>query len=93
MVGLVAKVVALVPVVGVGAWWLVAGAVANVVLGVAVYLRWAVQVFSAGSGRRRRLPPGRWSGRVALSVATAGCIALSVLPEGIVGLLAGSVLR
>jgi NADH-quinone oxidoreductase subunit N len=95
VVGLVAKVVALVPVVGVGAWWLVAGAVANVVLGVAVYLRWAVQVFSAGSEFQVRpaASGGPWPGRLALSVATAGCIALSVLPEGIVGLLAGSVVR
>jgi NADH-quinone oxidoreductase subunit N len=95
VVGVVAKVVALVPVVGVGAWWLVAAAVANVVLGVAVYLRWAVQVFSAGPEQAEGAAPqaGPMSGRMALSIAAAGCIALSVLPEGIVGLLAGSVLR
>ncbi|GAA4348978.1 NADH-quinone oxidoreductase subunit N [Angustibacter luteus] len=93
VVGLVAKVVALVPVIGVGAWWLVAAAVANVVLGVAVYLRWAVQVFSAGPELAEPPSPGPMSGRMALSIAAAGCIALSLLPEGIVGLLAGSPLR
>ena len=37
---MLAKVVALRPVVGGQHWWLVAAAIANVVLGIAVYLRW-----------------------------------------------------
>ncbi|GAA1762600.1 NADH-quinone oxidoreductase subunit N [Nostocoides vanveenii] len=39
-IGVLAKVVALRPVVGGQHWWLVAAAIANVVLGIAVYLRW-----------------------------------------------------
>ncbi len=95
VMGLVAKVVALVPVLGVEAWWLVAVAVVNVVLGVAVYLRWAVQVFSprgddAPAASALRTPV---AGRLALSLAAAGCVALSVLPEGLIGLLGGAPLH
>lgn len=95
VMGLVAKIVALVPVVGAEAWGLVAVAVVNVVLGVAVYLRWAVQVFS----RRPEgvtlveAAPTPVTGRLALSLAAAGCVALSVLPEGLIGLLAGAPLH
>ncbi|GAB3601020.1 NADH-quinone oxidoreductase subunit N [Angustibacter peucedani] len=100
VMGVVAKVVALVPVVGVEAWWLVAVAVVNVVLGVAVYLRWAVQLFTPAAAAPDAAadvpadgPRSPVSGRVALSVAAAGCVALSVLPEGLIGLLAGTPLR
>jgi NADH-quinone oxidoreductase subunit N len=44
VMGLVAKVVALRPVVGAHAWLLTTVAVLNVVLGVAVYLRWAARL-------------------------------------------------
>lgn len=40
VMGVVAKIVVLVPAVAVGAWGVVAVAIANVVLGAAVYLRW-----------------------------------------------------
>ncbi len=107
IMGVVAKVVALVPVVGVQAWWLVAVAVVNVVLGVAVYLRWAVQLFSApvpvaalgacdeGPEAPVRAATSRtpFAGRMALSLAAAGSVALSVLPEGLIALLAGTPLR
>lgn len=101
LMGVVAKVVALVPVVGAQAWWLIAVAVINVVLGVAVYLRWAVHVFSsAGSSHADAAHhPARTptrapiAGRAALSLAAAGCVALSVLPEGLIGLLAVGRLR
>ncbi len=95
VMGLVAKVVAIVPVVGVEAWWLVAFAVVNVVLGVAVYLRWAVQVFSPRVDGEPvvEAPRTPLTGRLALSLAAAGCVALSVLPEGLIGLLAGAPLH
>jgi NADH-quinone oxidoreductase subunit N len=47
VMGLVAKVVALGPVVAAHAWLLTAVAVLNVVLGVAVYLRWGVHLVAA----------------------------------------------
>jgi NADH-quinone oxidoreductase subunit N len=94
VMGVVAKIVALVPVIGVEAWGLVAVAVVNVVLGVAVYLRWAVHVFSPRSdGEVVRGRPTPLAGRLALSLAAAGCVALSVLPEGLIGLLGGAALR
>lgn len=95
VMGLVAKVVAIVPVLGVEAWWLVAFAVVNVVLGVAVYLRWAVQVFSPRVEGEAVVDAPRTplTGRLALSLAAAGCVTLSVLPEGLIGLLAGAPLH
>jgi NADH-quinone oxidoreductase subunit N len=113
VMGLVAKVVALVPVVGVHAWGLVAAAVVNAVLGIAVYLRWAAHL--AGAPQAAAVPQGdavaRTAGgsssrtvttsrkvvqprtqRLALALAAAGCLALSVLPEGLLALLGGSAL-
>lgn len=52
VMGLVAKVVALRPVVGAHAWLLTSVAVINVVLGVAVYLRWAARL--VGEPARQR---------------------------------------
>jgi NADH-quinone oxidoreductase subunit N len=45
--GLVAKVVALRPVVGDGTWWLAVVAAVNVAIGIAVYLRWFAVLLSA----------------------------------------------
>lgn len=95
VMGLVAKILALVPIISTGAWALVAVAVLNVVLGVAVYLRWVAYLFAseqaaAVPSTSRRTP---LAGRLALSLAAAGCVALSVLPEGLIGLLGGSALR
>lgn len=50
VLGLVAKVLALRPVVADGYWLVALVAVANVALGIAVYLRWGVLLLSAGSG-------------------------------------------
>jgi len=87
--GLVAKVVALAPVVAAHAWLLTAVAVLNVVLGVAVYLRWAVHLVAArpettpapspdgGSVVRHRLGVPH---AAALLVGAASCVVLSVLP-------------
>jgi NADH-quinone oxidoreductase subunit N len=47
VMGLVAKVVALAPVVAAHAWLLTAVAVLNVVLGIAVYLRWGVHLLAS----------------------------------------------
>jgi NADH-quinone oxidoreductase subunit N len=113
VMGLVAKVVALVPVVGVHAWGLAAAAVVNAVLGIAVYLRWAAQlaggpqaagvpqgsaeVRTPGSSSSGPVPTSRKvlqprTQRLALALAAAGCLVLSVLPEGLIALLGGSAL-
>ena len=124
VMGLVAKVVALVPVVGAQAWGLAAAAVVNAVLGIAVYLRWAAHLPGpAASSAAIGVGSGAASGaavspssigasaaeadaasgaavgagpavqprtqRLALALAAAGCLALSVLPEGLVALLGG----
>lgn len=46
IIGVVAKIVALKPVVAGGVWWLVVIALLNAVLGVAVYLRWIAAMFA-----------------------------------------------
>lgn len=91
VMGVVAKIVALVPVVGVQAWGLVAVAVVNVVIGVAVYLRWAAQLVSTeGADEGPDPAPGLVtpvSHRLALAVGAAGCVVLSVLPTLVAGVL------
>ena len=54
VVGLVAKVVAVRPLVDAGAWPLALIAAANVALGVAYYLRWAALLVARPEGARRR---------------------------------------
>ncbi|GMA87886.1 hypothetical protein GCM10025868_31360 [Angustibacter aerolatus] len=87
VMGVLAKVVALVPVLGVRAWGLVAVAVVNVVLGVAVYLRWAAHLVARPDDPRPEVHPGARPQRLALAMAAAGCLTLSVLPEGLLALL------
>ena len=86
VLGVVAKVVALQPVVGAGQWWLVAAAILNIVLGIAVYLRWLlIVVRPAGDAvpQRLRLDPGL---AVALALLGAGLIVLSFAPGLVIGL-------
>ena len=96
LMGVVAKVVALVPVVGVQAWGLVAVAVVNVVLGVAVYLRWSVRLVQAPDAP---LAPAAVPAatpvahRLALALGAGGTVALSVLPQLVAGLLDRGPLR
>lgn len=97
VMGVVAKVIALVPVVAVGGWGLVALAVVNVVLGVAVYLRWATYLVQDARGatvphdEAPAVTP--MSHRLALAMGTGGCVALSVLPQLVAGLLGGGPIR
>ena len=58
LLGVVAKVVAIVPVVAVQGWGLVAVAVVNVVLGVAVYLRWAARLVARNEPASLPAAPG-----------------------------------
>lgn len=97
VMGVVAKIVAIVPVVGVRAWGFVALAIVNVVLGVAVYLRWAAQLVApaatdvAPTGTAPRTAP--FAHRLALALGAGGCVALSVLPQLVAGLLERAPLR
>jgi NADH-quinone oxidoreductase subunit N len=98
VLGLVGKIVALRPVLAEG-WWVVAVlAAGNVVLGVAVYLRWVrVLVQDAGPTPERLLEatsaPGRPSRRmhpshaVALAIGTTLLVVGSVQPQLLLGLL------
>jgi NADH-quinone oxidoreductase subunit N len=89
MVGLVAKVVALRPVVGGGQWALALIAVSNAVIGIAVYLRWfAVLLRDPESGQATRVV--RSVPRPALAaVVLSGVVlvATSVMPQLLLGLV------
>ena len=88
IMGLVAKVVAVRPLVDGGAWWLAAVAAVNVALGLAYYLRWAALLVA----RPATVPP-TWRVRpaegVALGAAAGGCLVLSAWPQVVAGLLPG----
>ena len=93
VMGVVAKVVALLPVVGVQAWGLVAVAVINVVLGVAVYLRWAARLVQVSDVPPAPATTTPVSHRLALALGAGGTIVLSVLPQLVAGLLDRGPLR
>jgi NADH-quinone oxidoreductase subunit N len=88
IVGLVAKVIAVRPLVDGGTWWLAAVAVVNVALGIVYYLRWAALLVA-----RPEATPPTWRVRpaegVALGAAAAACLAASVWPQLVAGLLPG----
>ena len=92
VMGVVAKIVAIAPVVGVNAYGLVVVAVVNVVLGVAVYLRWAAALVAPGEAHSATgtTPVAH---RLALALGAGGCVALSVLPQLVAGVLARVPLR
>jgi NADH-quinone oxidoreductase subunit N len=86
VVGLVAKVVAVRPLVNASMWPFAVIAAINVVLGIAYYLRWAALMFTPAKGR-----PITWRVRpfegVALGAAAASVVALSVWPQAVAGVL------
>jgi NADH-quinone oxidoreductase subunit N len=91
VVGLVAKVVAVRPLVDAGAWPIALVAAANVALGVAYYLRWAALLVvrpqtEGGDAPAWRVSPAEW---LALAAATLACLGLSIAPQAIAGLLPG----
>lgn len=94
VMGLVAKVVALRPVVDDGLWWLAAAAAVNVALGVAYYLRWAALLLlsPADEPAAHDTAPAEVADRpltwsvtpaegLAVGVGAGACLALSVLPQ------------
>lgn len=88
VVGVLAKVVALGPVVDAGLWWLVGAMIVNIVLGIAVYLRWLLIVIRPADPEagltRLRLDPGL---RVAIALAGLAVVLLSVAPGLVFGLV------
>ncbi|MGB7819418.1 MAG: proton-conducting transporter membrane subunit, partial [Ornithinibacter sp.] len=90
VLGLVAKVVALGPVVDSGLWVLVGVAVVAVVLGLAVYLRWFAVLLAHPSGEADELPavpPRRRAVEVVVVTGTGLLVVLSVVPGLLLGLL------
>jgi len=91
VMGLVAKLVAVRPLVDNGVWVIAVIAAVNVVLGVLYYLRWgALLVAAPGAGDGA---PVTWRVRPAeglvLGGAAALCVAFSVLPQVVAGVLPG----
>lgn len=85
VMGLVAKVVALGPVVDARSWLVAVLAAANVALGLAYYLRWGALLLARDdAGRAPRVPRLTWdvtpAEGLALGVSAGGCVVLSVLP-------------
>lgn len=79
VIGLVAKVAVLQPVIAAGLWPLAVVAVLGAVLGVAVYLRWVAILLGIG---RSTQPLQRMPGsRLALTLAAAVLVVTSILPS------------
>lgn len=86
--GVIAKVVALHPITDSRQWWLVVVAVANAMLGVAVYLRWIRQLYLAGdqdAPSRDLRPHGLHL--LLVSVGTLALVVVSLDPQLLLGLL------
>ncbi len=91
VMGLIAKVVALRPVVDAGSWPIAVVAAVNVALALAYYLRWTALLVATptdadGPAPRWRLRPAEG---IVLGGAAAGCIGLSIGAEVVAGLLPG----
>ena len=98
VLGLVAKVIALRPVVHGEIWWLAVVAAVNAVIGVAVYLRWlrvtlerpaAVDGADEGDPGVSRVPWRSWhpAQLVAVAVGFIALVATSLAPQLVLGLL------
>ncbi len=90
VLGLVAKVLALRPVVAEGLWLLALVAVANAVLGVAVYLRWFAVLFQEPEATGTPAPTRRAPRGPLAAVALTGTalVLVSVAPQLLLGLVA-----
>lgn len=86
VLGLVAKVMALRPVMGADLWPLALVAVVNAVIGIAVYLRWVAVLFGAPRESAAPLAVGL-SDRVALAVSSTALVLTSVAPQLVLGLM------
>jgi NADH-quinone oxidoreductase subunit N len=86
LIGLTAKVIAIRPLVDTSTWALAAVAAVNVMLGLVYYLRWGALLFTPARSRAItwRVSPGEG---LALGASGAACVALSIWPQAIAGLL------
>ncbi len=78
VMGLVAKVVVFKAAIGGAATWLAVIMAVNTVIGLYYYLGWAARLFAPA--RTKRIPAGRSAG-IAVAVALAGAVVVSVAPE------------
>ena len=88
IVGVVAKVIALRPVVDAGGWVLALVAAANIALAVAYYLRWAALLMGDPDGEATtwRLRPAEG---LAVGAGAVACLALSIAPQAVASLVPG----
>jgi NADH-quinone oxidoreductase subunit N len=86
VVGLVAKVLVLRPLVDAGLWPLALVGVVAAVLGIAVYLRWVAVLLTAPRGAPAEVRAGRPTA-VVLGVGTALLVLTSLAPQLLLGLL------
>jgi NADH-quinone oxidoreductase subunit N len=88
IMGLVAKVVAVRPVVDAGVWWVAVAAAVNVILGLAYYVRWAGLLVV-----RPEVEPPTWRVSfpegLALGAAAMACLVFSVLGQVIAAVIPG----
>jgi NADH-quinone oxidoreductase subunit N len=84
VMGVMAKVLAVRPVVDNGMWVLAVVAAVNVAVAAIYYLRWLVQVLAVGESPSGRLSRGPV---VVFTMGLIGCVALSVAPRLFVSLL------
>ena len=97
VMGLVAKVVALRPVVDAQAWALAVVAAVNVAIGLYYYLRWAALLFASDHGEAGpRRVRATWdvtpAEGTALGISAGACVVLSVLPALVAGAVTGVLL-
>jgi len=90
VMGLVAKLVAVRPVVDAGAWLVAVVAAVNVALGVAYYLRWAALLVAAPSGAAVPTWRVRPAEGLALGAGAAACLAFSLFPDAVAAVLPGA---
>ena len=88
VLGLVAKVVALRPVVAEGLWVLALVAVVNAVIGVAVYLRWFGVMFQEPATAPGPARPGARGPLAALALTGTALVLTSLAPQLLLGLVA-----
>ena len=88
VLGLVAKVVALRPVVAEGLWALALVAVVNAVIGVAVYLRWFAVLFQEPATAPGPARPAARGALAALALTGTALVLTSLAPQLLLGLLA-----
>lgn len=81
IVGVVAKIVALEPVIGGSVWWLVVVALFNAVLGIAVYLRWILVMLAPPVSPSAVLPKVSRSYASLAGLLALALVAASVAPQ------------